>query len=202
MIGSIQTERLLLRKWKKSDFADFMEFACDPAVMLPGGSEPLQTKQPRRAAVYFDACRQQGECYAVTLRDSGKVIGSVTLSADNRRFRIRSFSVGYLLNRHYWGQGYMTEAFSAVIRRMFEYQNCEALSISHFEGNDRSRRVIEKCGFRPEGVTVKAFRRCDGAVLDEYCYGLLREEYFAAKENAKPAGVNYGLSWQENMKRL
>ena len=52
-----------------------------------------------------------------------------------------------MLSKAYWGQGLMTEAAQAVIRWLFEEVGLEAVTVGHFTENDRSRRVIEKCGF-------------------------------------------------------
>ena len=59
------------------------------------------------------------------------------------------------------------------------------LAISHFAGNDRSRRVIEKCGFRYEGILYQAYRRYDGMVFDDVCYAILKEDYFSDPERYK-----------------
>ena len=52
-------------------------------------------------------------------------------------------------------------------------------------GNDRSRRVIEKCGFQYEGTIRRAFQRGDGQIFDDVCYSILKEEYFAYPERYK-----------------
>ena len=56
--------------------------------------------------------------------------------------------VGYVLSKAYWGKGLMTEAVKAVISYCFEMLDFDYLTCAHFNYNDRSRRVIEKCGFK------------------------------------------------------
>ena len=51
------------------------------------------------------------------------------------------------------------------------------LTVYHFPWNDRSRRVIEKCGFRKEGTLRESFVRFDGTLMDEVCYSLTVEEW-------------------------
>ena len=113
---------------------------------------------------------------------TGQPIGKIKFQKDLRRFRVNSLSIGYELRRDHWGRGYMPEALSAMIRCAFEDRGVEVLAISHFSGNDRSRRVIEKCGFRREGTILRGFRRFDGEVFDDVCYSITREEYFAHPE--------------------
>ena len=54
----------------------------------------------------------------------------------------------------------------------------EQVSVYHFPFNDRSRRVIEKCGFRCEGTLRRATLRFDGAVLDDVLYSMTRDEFY------------------------
>ncbi len=51
--------------------------------------------------------------------------------------------------------------------------------------NKRSRRVIEKCGFRHEGTILRAFQRFDGQIFDDESYSILKEEYFNRKEKQR-----------------
>ena len=51
------------------------------------------------------------------------------------------------------------------------------LTVYHFPWNDRSRRVIEKCGFRKEGTLRESFVRFDGTLMDEVCCSLTVEEW-------------------------
>lgn len=89
--------------------------------------------------------------------------------------------IGYALREESWGKGYMTEVVRHIIQFGFESLCLDLISVGHFEFNDRSRRVIEKCGFRYEGTLRRASSIFDGSVHDALVYSMLREEYFAAK---------------------
>lgn len=56
--------------------------------------------------------------------------------------------IGYVLSRDYWGRGLMPEAVKAVIDYCFQELSFDYLTCGHFDRNDRSRRVVEKSGFR------------------------------------------------------
>lgn len=90
--------------------------------------------------------------------------------------------IGYALREESWGKGYMTEVVRHMMQFGFESLCLDLISVGHFEFNDRSRRVIEKCGFRYEGTILRGFRRFDGQVFDDVCYSITREEYFAHPE--------------------
>lgn len=177
--GYMETERLLLRPWEQKDYADFMEFSCDPEVMLPSGSKPVETQEEGERE-FSRICRNK-DAYAIVLKDAGKAIGNIKFQRDIRRYKVHSLSIGYEIGKPYWGRGYMPEALFAMIAYGFEELKLEVLAIAHFSVNQRSRRVIEKCGFHYEGMLPKAFRRFDGALFDDESYSIVREDYFARK---------------------
>ena len=65
----------------------------------------------------------------------------------------------------------------AMVQNAFEVMNVEVVAISHFVGNEPSRKVIERAGFIFEGVMPCGFKRFDGEVFDNVCYSILRSEY-------------------------
>jgi RimJ/RimL family protein N-acetyltransferase len=96
------------------------------------------------------------------------------------------YETGYWAARKYTGQGMATEATNAAIRYAFGHLGAKAISIGHFDGNDASRRVIEKLGFRKLGVACQAATRClDGTKLD-------RHEYILTNPNQLPT---LDVSW-------
>ncbi len=173
--GEMETERLLLRRWEKEDFKAYSSFMSQSEVMIPAGAEPLQTLD--RAMALFRRDMRNDSCFAIVLKETNEVIGRIKFQSDMRRFHVKSLSVGYELRRESWGMGYMPEALCAMIKRAFEKEKVDVLGISHFAANQRSRRVIEKCGFQYEGTIHHGTRRMDGAVMDDVCYCILREEY-------------------------
>ena len=57
--------------------------------------------------------------------------------------------IGYDLAKDQWGKGLMPEAVQAVINYMFNEIDLDFLLCGHFNKNNQSRRVQEKCGFKP-----------------------------------------------------
>ena len=47
----------------------------------------------------------------------------------------------------YWGRGLIPEAVEALLKRCFTELDCRRVWCVSFEGNQRSERVQEKCGF-------------------------------------------------------
>ena len=175
--GEMETPRLILRHWRESDYGDFLTFAADPTVMLASGTKPALT--PEEGVSSFRRALWDSGCYAIVLKETGRAVGKIKFQKDIRRFHVNTLSIGYELARGHWGHGYMPEALRAMIQYAFQSKKVDVLAIGHFTSNDRSRRVIEKCGFQYEGTIRRAFQRSDGQVFDDMSYSILKEEYFA-----------------------
>lgn len=147
---TIETERLILRAWKQTDLQDFYEYASEPGVGEMAGWPHHESIEVSRRIL--DSFIEEKCCFAITLKDGGKAIGSLGLhpswaNAEPKYADLTQKEVGYVLSKAYWGAGLMPEAVKAVIKYCFDELNLDALSVCHFSYNPQSRRVIEKCGF-------------------------------------------------------
>lgn len=195
---TMQTRRLLLRPWHMGDLEDFHEYAKDPEIGPNAGWKPHGSiEESREILKNFVG---NGEVNAVVLKETGKVVGSLGLHQD-RLFRGGEGArreVGYVLSRSCWGKGLMTEAVRRAERYAFEEMGLDLLSVAHFPFNARSRRVIEKCGFRYEKTLRGSYTDYRGVKLDEVCYLLTREGYERLEQKRFRSG---GLT-QEHAKRI
>ena len=140
----LETERLLLRKWKESDAESLFEYASDPAVGPIAGWPPHKSVEESRAVI---ANVLNGpECYAICEKGKERAIGAFELQLNGRTV-MTECELGYWLGRPFWGRGYMTEAAGALIRRGFEELGTEVIWCSYCDGNLKSKRVQEKLGF-------------------------------------------------------
>ena len=87
------------------------------------------------------------------------------------------FEVGYWVARDFRGRGLATEAAQAMIDYAFDTLSARQVYICHYEGNEGSRRVIEKLGFKKTGVLKDAHKRfTDGVAMDKHEYVMTRED--------------------------
>ena len=152
----------------------------NPHVGPAAGWRPVSNLEESRK-ILQSFCKQSDELCAITLKDSGRAIGSLGLHPDEKRdATLQSVTrmLGYVLDEPFWGLGYMTEAAQGALRFAFDQMNLELVSVYHFPFNNRSRRVIEKCGFHYEGTLRRAFLRYDGAILDDMLYSITRDEFY------------------------
>lgn len=144
----IETERLFLRPWKSSDLRDFYEYASVDGVGQMAGWLPHKSIEETKKIL--DMFITEKKTLALVLKDNGKVIGSVgfeDMDPDPIEEAAYGREIGYVLGKDYWGKGLMTEAVKAVIVHCFEVLGYDYLTCGHFLRNDRSQRIIEKCGF-------------------------------------------------------
>jgi len=98
------------------------------------------------------------------------VVG-ITMRADVYR---KAPLIGYWLGEAYWGRGIMTQAVKLVVDYAFANLDITRLQAGIFSTNPASMRVLEKAGFVKEGIARSAIIK-NGVVLDEHCYGLVKE---------------------------
>jgi len=102
-------------------------------------------------------------------RDLTGAIGLV-LQEDVYRY---SAELGYWIGEPFWNNGIATNALRLMITYAFEKLQLKRLFAGVFEGNEASKKVLEKCGFEFEGIAQKAVFK-NGLFLDEYRYVLLK----------------------------
>lgn len=146
----IETERLVLRAFVESDLEDFYAYASVPGVGEAAGW-PHHTSVETSARV-LQSFLEENEVFALYHKADKRVIGSLGLhrswaNEDECYQGLKLKEIGYVLAKEYWGSGLMTEAVRAAIDYGFHTLGIEAFTCGHFSENDRSRRVIEKCGF-------------------------------------------------------
>lgn len=106
--------------------------------------------------------------------DTGQLIGSCALYGFAARHRCAS--IGYLLSRSHWGQGYMSEAVRLLLEYAFEELDLNRVEAEVDCRNTASARALEKLGFRQEGCMRERWIVA-GQGCDTQLHGLLRKEW-------------------------
>ena len=150
---TIETDRLILRAFVQTDLDDFFEYASVEGTGEMAGWHHHQDKQ--KSQEILDLFISEDKTFAVCLKESGKVIGSLGVEKYGMEDKLTEFDgyrgreIGYVLSKDYWGKGLMPEAVNAVIDYLFNECDMDFLTCGYYDFNSRSRRVQEKCGFRP-----------------------------------------------------
>lgn len=184
MNEEMTTDRLLLRPWREADADSLYKYAQDPAVGLIAGWPPHASVEESLHVIrtVFSA----PEVYAIVLRETLEAVGSIGIlpveECPHGESKTGEAEIGYWIGKPYWGRGLMTEAMRRLLRRCFEELEIEVVWCVFYEGNTKSRRVMEKCGFRfhhKEDGKVTPL----GDVRTEHHMRLTREEWeFAQRQ--------------------
>jgi len=171
----IETERLVLRPFSEDDLDDLYDYARDPEVGPRAGWAPHEDKMV--SLEVLEKFIDKADVWALELKETGHVVGSLGLHGSNMRYHLRAYELGYVLAREQWGRGLMTEAVKAALTYAFRDMGAEIVEVGHFTFNDRSRRVIEKTGFTYEGTLRRARKLPQFGVVDEAVYSMTPEEF-------------------------
>ena len=126
------------------------EYARDPRVGPNAGWTPHKSLADTRMTIRGFQHDTHCDTRAVVLKSEGRPIGSIGLHNRSPRKVRRSRQereIGYVLNPAYWGHGYIPEAVNALLYHALLEQGVDVVWCGHYDFNENSRRVIEKCGF-------------------------------------------------------
>lgn len=142
------TERLFLRPWNESDAESLYEYAKDDRVGPIAGWH-VHTSVENSLEI-IRTVLSVPETYAVCLKEDNRAIGSIGLMIGKQshiNLPDTEGEIGYWIGVPFWGQGLIPEATRELIRHAFEDLKLETLWCGYFDGNEKSKRVQEKCGF-------------------------------------------------------
>ena len=147
-MAALETERLLLRRWRAADREPFAGINRDPAVMehFPASlSRAASDEMADRIEAHF---RRHGfGLWAAELRENEEFIGFIGLSVPGFEAAFTPcIEIGWRLAPIHWGKGLATEGARAATRHAFEDLKLPGLVSFTVPANVRSRRVMEKTG--------------------------------------------------------
>lgn len=183
----LSTARLVMRNFEMSDAVSVYAYAQNEKVAIMAGFAPHTSPEESRAMV--QRFMESGCHWAIVEKSTGCLIGSISLQTDGKRPRISAARrMGYVLGEGHWGKGYATEACTEVLRYAFEELECPIVSADLLPANTKSKRVLKKLGFSPEGILRCALPLPDGSVSDLSAYSLLRADYEQQKQKKNKEG--------------
>ncbi len=150
----LNTERLILRRWEDSDAESLFEYAKDPEVGPIAGWPAHQSIEESRNVIR--QVFRGKEAYALCLREDNRAIGAIELKLNGHTDlteRDDECELGYWIGKPFWGQGLVPEAAREILRHAFEDIGMTKVWAGYYEGNDKSKRVQEKCRFRYQWKT-------------------------------------------------
>ena len=127
------------------------------------------------AVRFIDSVKQQDPQVTFAIDYQHQLAGVIGMILQQDVYR-HNAEVGYWIGEKYWKQGIASAALKMICGYAFKDLKVERLFAGIFEGNKGSQRVLEKCGFRQEGIMRKAVFK-ENKYLNEVRFGLLKEEF-------------------------
>ena len=184
----IETDRLVLREYVRDDWKDVHSYASDVQVVRYVDFGP-NTEQDTKNFVHAVITTQNQEPrsvyeFAMTLKATGLVIGGGGLGIGGRG----QASLGYCLHPEFWGQGFATEAATALCEFGFSELQLHRIFATCRPENVAPARVMEKLGMKWEGL-LREHVYVRGQWRDSYLYSILHHEYGIGSKEGRHHGA-------------
>lgn len=177
----IETERMSLRLPQQGDWKMWSDLRSESAAFLtpwePVWAHDHLSRKAFTNRVYW-ALRAEAQGTALPLllirRQDQQLLGAITL--DNiRRGPSQSGTLGYWMGAPFARQGFMREAILAVVHHAFSAMDLSRIEAACLPENAASRGVLEKCGFKYEGV-AQSYLQINGRWRNHVLYASLRPD--------------------------
>lgn len=170
--SQIEGERIILRPVSLDDAEDMYEYTSDEETTRFLYDQHKDLEQTKKMIANYFVKEPIGK-YAIELKENNKMIGAI-------EFRVhewnKSGELGFTLNRHFWGNGYMTEAGKLILGLAFEVLELERVYAGHEVKNSASGEVLKRLGMTCEGILRKS-EMIKGSLVDSAYYSILKGEY-------------------------
>jgi ribosomal-protein-alanine N-acetyltransferase len=174
----LETDRVLLRAPQMSDYPAWAELrAASQDFLVPWeplwAPDELSRASFRRRIRHYLRDMREDMGYALFVYDtkSTELVGGVTL-CNVRRGVTQSCTLGYWVGASHARQGYMTAAVRAVVPFVFDSLELHRLEAACLPTNTASMRLLERVGFKREGL-ARRYLRINGEWRDHVLYALL-----------------------------
>lgn len=178
----LETNRLMIRHYYENDYQDAYEMLNDEEILKYNCLEKQTLDEVKFICKRF--VDNQNE-WVIVLKETGKVIGLISMNHDILRYGVNSMNLSYQLNTLYTRNGYMNEALRKLIYYYFDEVKLECISARVLGPNERSINLLLKLGFKYEGTLRHAIRAYKGIIYDDNLYSIIKKEFLGVYENGK-----------------
>ncbi|MDH3365893.1 MAG: GNAT family N-acetyltransferase [Thermoplasmata archaeon] len=179
----LSTERLELCEITSSHVDWYFEHFNTPEIIagqgFPGPSNLEAAKEELDRYIVGLFKEGGGFRWGIRLMGESEIIGSAGFySWDKENAKA---DMGYELRPPYWGKGIMKEALERIVTFGFEEMGLNRIKVTIMSNNPRSMGLIEKVGFRREGI-MKDYSKFEGEYTDEHFFAMLKRDWLAKRE--------------------
>lgn len=124
------------------------------------------------AVFFINMVKQEKPTMTFAIEFDGVLCGVIGLVPQPDVYK-NTAEIGYWIGEPFWSKGIATEAVNLITRHAFNELNFIRIHTGVFQHNTASMRVLEKCGFKNEGVFEKAVVK-NGKILNEHRFAKIK----------------------------
>lgn len=171
----IKGGKVILREFELSDAKELYEnWGTDEEV-----SKYMLWKNYKSIDDAINSINYYIECYKkddpfkqYAIEYNGEVVGSINIVTSKRH---KTGDIAYCLSKKYWRKGIMSEAINLLVDYYFKNYELVRISAEAIEPNIASRKLLEKCSFKLEGILRKKYFCKTNKHEDAYVYAIIKE---------------------------
>lgn len=171
----LETERLVLRRYKETDIDAMYDIITDKRLST-FIKYPDLTKEQELEHIrdwIKEADDSKNERWVIERKEDGAIIGNINVNTVVKKHNY--CNVGYIIRYDYWGNGYAAEALKAVSDYLLD-SGYYLVECSCNELNKQSSRVMEKAGFKKDGYIANRRMNSDGTYSGVEYYSKCKNE--------------------------
>lgn len=173
----LEMDDVVLRPIEKEDAHFMQETVLEREVRNSIGRAPKPTSIDEQKD-WIEKNRQDSDVVQFLIEYQGEKAGNMSLHGLESDYRRGEFGIS--IHPEFQGKGIGTKSVKMITKYAFETLNFHKLKGGYLEHNHASKKVMEKAGFKEEGIG-REFRYVDGEWKDVHWMSILEGEYFGEK---------------------
>jgi ribosomal-protein-alanine N-acetyltransferase len=162
-------EHIVLRPFQKNDIKP-VAFLCNNKKIWDNVRDSLPHPYTEKHAKEFIlTCQAEDPQVTFAIEYRGDFAGCIGLLRQKDIYKLTA-EIGYWIGEPYWGLGFATKAVNLLVDYGFDQLGLVRIYTGVFDYNKASQRVLEKAGFKLEGIFEKSVLK-NGKICNEYRYG-------------------------------
>jgi len=173
----LETERLLLNEFMKSDADELFKMRSDDRVLKYFDRDPhksIEESELMIETMIKSFKNKEGINWIIRKKDTLEVIGDIGYWRMKKE-HVRA-EIGYALKPEYWGNGYMREALTKAVEFGFKEFCLHSIEANVNPANLNSIKLLEKFGFKKEAYFREDYF-FNGKFLDSVIYSLIETDF-------------------------
>ena len=169
----IKTKHFILRPYRMSDAESIAKNSNDKTIARNMLTVPYPytindaNRFLKRIMKLTKSKKSTSRVFAIEI--DGELVGAIGM----HNIHVHKAEIGYWLARKYWGKGIMTRVVKEIVKLGFGEMGLSRIYAGTFPHNKASMRVLEKAGFKFEGILRKNLKKGD-KLIDEYFFARVK----------------------------